>query len=128
MHRLRHGVRGFLPADSGAEEIVNSVRILIETGWAVPAPVAVKICAEIAESNTKHSELDTTSTTNRECEIIQLVVEGFTNKEIAQKLGIAVSTVKSHVHQILKKLKVKNRAGIKQQNGAPSILPFTDMD
>ncbi|MEU9918992.1 response regulator transcription factor [Streptomyces sp. NPDC051001] len=45
----------------------------------------------------------------REIEVLGLVCEGLSNKEIAQKLCIALATVKNHVHNILDKLSVKNR-------------------
>ena len=46
----------------------------------------------------------------RECEVLALVVDGFSNAEIAQELGIARNTVKNHLRSILAKLRVKNRA------------------
>jgi DNA-binding NarL/FixJ family response regulator len=50
--------------------------------------------------------------TKREREIIALISEGLTNKEIAQRLSIAVDTVKSHVHNILEKMALHNRLQI----------------
>jgi DNA-binding NarL/FixJ family response regulator len=48
--------------------------------------------------------------TNREREILVLVDQGSSNKEIARRLGIEVATVKNHVHNILEKLRVRRRA------------------
>ena len=50
--------------------------------------------------------------TNRERQVIPLVADGFSNKEIAQKLHLSVHTVKSHVHNILAKLALNTRVQI----------------
>jgi DNA-binding NarL/FixJ family response regulator len=48
--------------------------------------------------------------TLRETEILQLVAEGLSNSEIGERLNIAASTARDHVHEILRRLGVKNRA------------------
>jgi non-specific serine/threonine protein kinase len=50
--------------------------------------------------------------TKRERQVIELIAEGFTNKEIAQKLHLSPYTVKSHVHNILEKLALNTRVQI----------------
>jgi DNA-binding NarL/FixJ family response regulator len=47
--------------------------------------------------------------TRREREVLQLLVEGATNRIIAQKLSVSIETVKSHVHHIMQKMQVKDR-------------------
>ena len=54
-------------------------------------------------------ELPRARITAREREIVALIVAGFSNKDIARELDIAVHTVKTHVHNILEKLDVRNR-------------------
>jgi len=49
------------------------------------------------------------SLTNREMQIVELIDQGLSNKEIASRLGIKLSTVKNHVHNILEKLQVHRR-------------------
>ena len=51
-----------------------------------------------------------TPATPRECEVLQLVLLGYTNKDIAQQLGISDYTARDHVSALLKKNEVKNRA------------------
>ena len=50
------------------------------------------------------------SLTVRERQVVQLIAEGLSNKEIATRLGIEVATVKNHVHNILEKLDVNRRS------------------
>ncbi len=47
--------------------------------------------------------------TSREQEVLRLIVDGLTNRDIAQKLSISLETVKSHVHHIMQKMQVKDR-------------------
>ena len=68
--------------------------------------------------------------TRREREIIDLISEGLSNKEIAQRLHIATYTVKSHVHNILEKLELSTRLQVavyshtqKSQRTAPDMIP-----
>ena len=50
--------------------------------------------------------------TKREVEIVQLVSQGFANKIVAGRLGVREGTVKIHLHNIYRKLRVSNRAGL----------------
>jgi DNA-binding NarL/FixJ family response regulator len=67
--------------------------------------------------------------TSREGEVLLLLDEGLTNRQIAKKLFISEGTVKSHVHQILKKLKVRDRNEavrlLHLQQAAPGELVLT---
>lgn len=63
--------------------------------------------------------------TARQTRVLQLIASGFSNKEIARKLNIQTATVKNHVHQILERLKVKNRcaaASVYRRHGGRSSL------
>lgn len=60
--------------------------------------------------------------TQREQQVVELIVDGMCNKEIAATLGVAIHTVKSHVHNILQKLAVGSRlalAALVRQQGSP---------
>ncbi|HUG70845.1 MAG TPA: response regulator transcription factor [Pirellulaceae bacterium] len=64
-----------------------------------------KLSAEVSRINA----IDTMVLTDREMEILQLLDEGQSNKQVAQALHISLHTVKNHVHRILEKLQVSNR-------------------
>ena len=62
-----------------------------------------------ASNSTRSWDQKVIHLTKREREIIDLILNGFCNKEIAQQLHISAHTVKSHIHNILKKLALKTR-------------------
>lgn len=80
-----------------ARRAMSSIDAMEATGWAAPARVAARpdLTAEL---------------TTRELEVLDLIVQGATNRDIGERLVIAEDTVKSHVKQILRKLGVANRA------------------
>jgi len=65
--------------------------------------------------------------TTRETEVLRLIAQGLTNREISQMLNMAIGTVNVHVHNIIWKLKVANRtqaAGLAFSEGLASREPF----
>ena len=78
----------------------------------LPPPLTGSLFSQIIEKvagEGKVSLIESVRMTKREREVIELIAEGLSNKEIAQKLGIATYTVKSHVHNILEKLALHTR-------------------
>jgi DNA-binding NarL/FixJ family response regulator len=74
-----------------------------------------------ALANGIHSPYPTDGLTSRECEVLSLIDEGLSNKEIAVRLHIEVATVKNHVHNLLEKLHVASRVEAASQLGARSL-------
>lgn len=93
------GVRGYLLKDSPIEELVNSIRIIME-GRRIYAPELVDFVYEDASEN---------PLTERESQVLELVAEGKTTKEIAAELYLSAGTVRNYISTILDKLGVGNR-------------------
>ncbi|MBK3496236.1 response regulator transcription factor [Viridibacillus sp. YIM B01967] len=93
------GVRGYLLKDSPIEELVNSIRVIME-GRRLYAPELIDIVYEDATEN---------PLTERESEVLELVAEGKTTKEIAGELFLSPGTVRNYISTILDKLDVSNR-------------------
>ena len=96
---LEAGVQGYLPLDCETSELVESVIALHRGQRALGRMVAQRM----AES------FDHEGLTDRELEVLRLVVAGDANKSIAKKLDIAVGTVKVHVRSIMGKLGARTR-------------------
>ncbi|AAP86015.1 Nitrate/nitrite response regulator (plasmid) [Cupriavidus necator H16] len=113
---LRSGARGYLLKNIETEALTSAIRraaagepVISESMTAklvaqfrAPAPAAVAVPQQV----------DTARLTVREREIVQELARGESNKEIARTLGVAASTVKIHVQNILKKLNLASRVQV----------------
>ncbi len=109
---IKAGARGYLLKNLDAAEL-HSMLDAIERGEAAITPaIAVRIMTELARP--EHGETPALrgpdTLTDRELDVLRLVVAGQRNKEIAATLGITESTVKFHLRNILDKLHAQSRA------------------
>jgi DNA-binding NarL/FixJ family response regulator len=108
------GVAGYALREAGIDELVAVLRAA-ERGEAVCTPaVAACLMRRLAELSSTIRAPDPTGSplTVREHEIIALLEQGLMNKEIARRLGLSLSTVKNHVHNVLDKLGLASRAEV----------------
>lgn len=112
-HALESGVRGYLLLESPIESVIDGARTIVRGGIVID-PVAV---SKIMNS------LNAERLTKRELEVLCLLTQGMTDKQIASRLGNAVGTIKYHVKQLRHKLDASSRTEaifIAQQRG---LLP-----
>lgn len=93
------GVRGYLLKDSPIEELVSAIRVIMD-GKRIYAPELVDFVYEDESGN---------PLTERESQVLELVAEGKTTKEIAAELYLTAGTVRNYISTILEKLNVGNR-------------------
>ncbi len=98
------GATGYVLKDAESEELIAAVR-LAGKGRGMFSPVVVEAMA----GRTDPSSLSDVQLTERERTVMRLVARGGTNREIAERLFVSVSTVSFHVHNILSKLDAKTR-------------------
>jgi len=101
---VRAGARGYVVKGAPGTEIIAAIREVAAGGSYFRGAAANAIAREV------RSPRDPDGLTPREREVIRLVSEGLSNKQIAQRLGIAERTAKFHVRQIMSKLGADNRA------------------
>jgi DNA-binding NarL/FixJ family response regulator len=107
---IRNGARGYLLKDVSLEELVNAVKTVAEGGSMVKPAVTERLLKGLQKMETDFSSLDRPDPlTERETEILRLMAGGYSNKEIANSLGVAEGTVKNHVSNILSKMGVRDR-------------------
>ncbi len=108
---MRHGAIGYLLKNMKARRLFEEIRGVMRDEVALSPYLAGRILKEFTrqreyEAVTKGIEL---GLTDREKQVLGLVVTGMSNKEIGGKLSITESTVKRHLHSILEKLHMENR-------------------
>ena len=101
---LKSGAIGYLLKNTSPEELADAIK-MAAAGRSVLSPKATQALI----SDTPGEELKTFNLTKKELDILSLIAQGATNKEISKKLALGISTVKSHVTNILSKLGVETR-------------------
>jgi DNA-binding NarL/FixJ family response regulator len=108
---IKSGAQGYLIKDLKAHQLLDALEGVARGEAAFSGVIAAKILREFEQGGAgMDGEMDTAEPlTEREIEVLRLVVEGRSNQEIAQSLIISESTVKNHLRNILGKLHLRNR-------------------
>ncbi len=109
------GVSGFIMKDASFEDLVTTIRSVAAGVHVLPPEMTSSLFSQIAKEaviKSKSVPLDSVRMTQREKEVVALIGEGLSNKEIASRLNIATHTVKSHVRNVMEKLTLHTRLQI----------------
>lgn len=116
---LASGADGYIMKGANEEQMISAIKAVAEgTAWLDPA-IARLVLSNVRKQGSvsvssspqtiNNVAKNTYGLTDRELEVLALIVEGLNNSEIAKRLVITISTAKAHVHSILQKLYVTNR-------------------
>jgi DNA-binding NarL/FixJ family response regulator len=105
------GANGYLLKSSPQDEVINAIRKVAGGQQYFSTEVTLSLLNK-TQNNSADSSPQIELLTDRETEIVQLIAEGFSNKEIGNKLFISHRTVDTHRTNIMKKLNVSNIAGL----------------
>lgn len=114
---VESGVNGFVLKDATVNDFFTTIRSVARGQKVLPAYLTESLFAQIIHKSlndpgAKKKIQESVQITQREKEVIGLIADGLTNKEIAQKLHLSPHTIKSHVHNILEKLTLNTRLQI----------------
>jgi DNA-binding NarL/FixJ family response regulator len=112
---VQAGASGFIMKGAPVAEFLATIRSVARGGKVLPPPLTQSLFSHVVEHALKRGKRELKNAvrmTKREREIILLVAEGLSNKDIATRLNVATYTVKSHVHNILEKLALHSRLEI----------------
>jgi DNA-binding NarL/FixJ family response regulator len=104
------GIAGFVPRDGSMGDLINSVECALRDELLCSPRTAARMARRLwALAGQSGAQRRNRAVTPREAQIVGCIDHGLSNKEIAVQLGIELSTVKNHVHNILEKLAVHRR-------------------
>ena len=113
-HAIKFGATGYILKNTEPEELVQAIHHIAQGGVIVSPMMAAKLLTEFRSLGTdamaKKTAEEEDNLSPREDEVLQLVSQGATNKEIADSLFISENTVKTHLRNIMDKLHLANRS------------------
>ncbi|HEV2749187.1 MAG TPA: response regulator transcription factor [Gemmatimonadales bacterium] len=112
---VKAGASGFILKDATVESFVGTIRSVARGERVLPGALTESLFSHIAEQAAGRAAtevIEAVRMTQREREVFQLIADGLSNKEIAQRIHVATNTVKGHVHNILEKLALHTRLQI----------------
>ena len=120
---LDAGATGFLMKESASIELAQAVRNVRRGSRVLSAAIARRVQSNIQGAfmeagNVKKSY----SLTAREIEVLKIIGDGFTNKEIADRMGISIKTVEKHRQQVMNKLNIHEVAGLTRYALAQNLI------
>ena len=109
---LKVGASGFILKLSAAEDLIDAIRVVAEGRTYLDPQMIDRIAEGYVRSKILKGEVRQRELTAREEEVLQLIAQGYSNKEISTKLKIAVKTVESHKANLMQKLELRSRTEI----------------
>jgi len=112
---VKAGANGFILKDASLNEFLITIRSVAEGSTILPPLLVDSLFSQIVDHAVREGKTklkEAVRMTAREREVIVLLGEGLTNKEIAQKIRVSTYTVKSHIHNIMEKLALHTRLEI----------------
>jgi DNA-binding NarL/FixJ family response regulator len=110
---LRAGAAGYILKDVGSAQLAEAIRLTARGDSILEASVAAKVFNEFSHSSSLPARSEYQSLaeplSDREIEVLSLVAQGLSNREIAAKLFISPGTAKTHIHNLFGKLGAQNR-------------------
>ena len=123
---IKAGALGYLLKDSGPEELVRAIHQVYRGEPSLEPSIARKVLFELAQPP-KQQPLTADPLTERELDVLRLVAQGCSNKDIALKLSVSELTVRTHVSNILSKLHLASRTQAALYALRKGITSLTDI-
>lgn len=106
---LNAGASGYILKSTTPDKIIESIKDLNAGGSPMSSQIARRVVQSLQLSKKQGKKVKDSELSKREKEILDLLADGYRNKEISKKLFVSDNTVKSHIYHIYEKLHVKSR-------------------
>jgi DNA-binding NarL/FixJ family response regulator len=110
LEALRAGARGVLTKDAGRDEISRALHQAAAGHMTLAAPLQARLLGAATPPSAPAREDLPDGLTPREAEVLRLIGAGFTNREIAERLVVSETTVKTHINHVFSKIDARDRA------------------
>jgi len=125
LRAVRDGIVGFVLKDASAMEVAAAVRSVANNEAVCPPSLCLALFERVASLNKQPASFvirHNLGLTRREQQLVQMISQGFTNKEIASQLSLSEQTVKNHIHRMLRKLGATDRLGVVELCRVPGAV------
>ena len=125
LRAVRDGIVGFVLKDASAMEVAAAVRTVANNEAVCPPSLCLALFERVASLNKQPASFvirHNLGLTRREQQLVQMLSQGFTNKEIASQLSLSEQTVKNHIHRMLRKLGATDRLGVVELCRVPGAV------
>jgi len=119
LNALRAGAAGYLLKDIDPARVPHTLRDAVEGGAAIPRRLVARLVAEFRDHGPRRRSVVSEAghdLTSREWEVLDLLRQGCSTHEIAERLFVSRATVRSHVAAVLKKLNLPNREALRRRD------------
>jgi two-component system, NarL family, response regulator LiaR len=106
---IKSGARGYILKDSEAVDVVRTIRAVVRGESVVDPALTSRVFNEFQRMMTRPAQPDRRLLTDREIELLRLIVAGYSNKEIGAALSFSEKTIKNYISTILHKLQLSDR-------------------
>lgn len=121
---LRAGARGYVLKDASPAELLRAIEAVAD-GLAYFSPAVAQLLVDSAHTLPETEQgAQAVQLSKREREVLMLVAEGLTNKEMAARLGIGARTVEAHRERLMNKLRIYTAAGLTRYAISQGIVPL----
>jgi DNA-binding NarL/FixJ family response regulator len=123
---LSAGASGYLTKNCSSDELVNAIRSVATSKKYLSPDIAGIVIEESLNHSLKTGSSASSSLTMREREVLQLIVEGNTVKQIAERLYLSIKTIHTHRNQIMEKLNMYSTAELTKFAIREGLIPLHD--
>jgi DNA-binding NarL/FixJ family response regulator len=109
---LKAGASGYMWKDSAFKELIDAIRVIVENKIYISPSVANIITEDYLKQSPESDGSTRSLLSSRELEVLQLLVEGMSTKQIASSLRLSIKTIESHRSRIMKKIDINNIADL----------------
>jgi DNA-binding NarL/FixJ family response regulator len=119
---LAAGAAAYLLKQTAAEDVVDAIREVTKGNAYFSPAIAKRLREQTLQQPGDIPRTPDVELTQREAEVLQLIAEGYANKQIAAELNLSVKTVEKHRQQVMQKLNIHNIAGLVRHAAAKGII------